>query len=250
MASYGGEDKKMTNEKVVLDIQDVKKEVKKKTILYPLSYQLRKGKILALCGGNGAGKSTLIRTIVGLIQPSEGKVTINGKEKSDKKNFAKQFGYMPDHFDFQRSITAKETIRFYARLKKVDKEQINEVLQKVGLKEAQQKKMGTFSKGMSQRMLLAQTLLAEPPLLILDEPTNGLDPYWIREFSKLMLKAKENGQTVVFSTHDLNVAEKIADEVIFLNEGRVISKGSIDNYNDIGLYETFQQLFFASLKNK
>lgn len=231
---------------IVLDIQSVKKVIKKKTIIHPLSLQLEKGRVIALCGGNGAGKSTLIRLIIGMITATSGTISINGiKKVNDKQGYANQIGYMPDDFQFQQTITAKETIRFYARLNQVGKKRTNEVLQLVGLTNNQDQTMGTFSKGMKQRMLLAQALLVKPPLLLLDEPTNGLDPHWVQMFSKMMKQSREAGQSVVFSTHDLHVAEEIADEVIFLNDGHVISSGPIHEYTRIGLYETFQQLFLT-----
>ena len=230
---------------IILDVCDLEKTIDNKTILHPLSLQLESGRILALCGGNGAGKSTFIRTVIGLSKATTGTVTINGIEKrQDKQAFAHQFGYMPDDFQFQETLSARETIHFYARLKNVDKKRTKDVLQSVGLTEHQDKLLGAFSKGMRQRMLLAQALLTKPPLLILDEPTNGLDPYWVQTFSKMMIQAKQTGQSVIFSTHDLQVAEEIADEVIFLHNGEVLSKGPTEKYQNIGLHETFQQLFF------
>jgi len=103
---------------------------------------------------------------------------------------------------------------------------------------------------MKQRLLLAQALLARPSILILDEPTNGLDPYWIQELSQIIIDAKKSEQTVVFSTHDLHVAEKVADEVMFLSNGKVISNGSVEKYRKHGLYETFQKLYFDSLEKE
>lgn len=237
----------MEQTNILLKVNNISKKVKKTEIVAPFSYTLKKGKILSLCGGNGAGKSTLIRMITGLIKPTTGTVVIDGYElKKNRRQFFNSFGYMPDDFNFQKTISAKETIQFYANLKNISNERIMEVIESVGLTNDLQKKMGTFSKGMKQRLLLAQALLAKPKLLILDEPTNGLDPYWIKQFSQLMIDARKDGQTVVFSTHDLHVAEEIADEVIFLSEGKVISKGTIEKYNDIGLYETFQRLFFTA----
>src|SRR5690625_1313563 len=98
---------------------------------------------------------------------------------------------------------------------------------------------------MKQRLLLAQALLSDPKLLILDDRTNGLDPYWINQRSELMLTARDNGQRLIFSTHDLHVSEEIADEVVFLNAGKIISKGPIHAYRNTGLYQTFQQLYFS-----
>ncbi|MBO1002249.1 ABC transporter ATP-binding protein [Pseudogracilibacillus auburnensis] len=232
-----------------IEINNLSKKVRKKQLLSPLNHQLTCGKILALCGGNGAGKSTLIRLMTGLIKPTTGQVTINSfTKKHHTLRFQHEFGYMPDDFQFQKSITAKETIRFYAKLKKISNARMNETLEEVGLLDKVNEKVGTFSKGMNQRLLLAQALLAKPNILILDEPTNGLDPYWVKQFSDMMLRAKKNGQTIVFSTHDLHVAEQIADEVMFLSNGEVISKGPINEYSGIGLYETFQQLYFNSIE--
>lgn len=229
-----------------VSIENISKKIRKTEIVSPLSFNLKQGKILALCGGNGAGKSTLIRMITGLIKPSTGTVRIDGYDQvKDQRNFFNTFGYMPDNFQFQPSIRAKETIKFYADLKKIGKHRIEEVIESVGLTDHMAKKMGAYSKGMTQRLLLAQAMLARPKLLVLDEPTNGLDPYWIQEFSELMKTAREQGQTIIFSTHELYVAEDIADEVIFLNEGKVISEGPIEQYQSAGLHETFRKLFIS-----
>lgn len=241
----------MVQTNIALEIQQLSKKVKGKKLLSSLDHQLSNGKILALCGGNGAGKSTLIRLITGLIKPTTGHVTMNGLSRKDnRKAFSKQFGYMPDDFQFQKSMTAKETIHFYSKIKNINRTRYKETLNRVGLIDKLDEKVGHFSKGMNQRLLLAQALMAYPSLLILDEPTNGLDPYWVQQFCDIMLEAKEKGQTVIFSTHDLNVAEKIADEVMFLSHGEVISKGSINQYAGAGLYETFQQLYFKSIQEE
>lgn len=241
----------MKDNQIAIEISELSKKVRKKQLIEPLNYQIKKGNVVALCGGNGAGKSTLIRLLIGLLKPTTGTVTMNGYTyKQNKRKFIEQFGYMPDDFQFQKSITAKETILFYAKLKKIPKELAIETLEKVGLSEKQNEKVGTFSKGMKQRLLLAQALLANPSVLILDEPTNGLDPYWMNELSKIIIDAKESGQTVIFSTHDLHIAEKVADEVIFLSNGKVISSGPINNYRNKGLYETFQQLYFNTMEKE
>jgi len=239
----------MMQNNTILRIDNVSKTVKKKQLLDSFSYELDKGKILALCGGNGAGKSTLIRMIVGLIQPSTGTITINGLElKKQRQLYSKQFGYMPDDFVFQKGMTARETIQFYARIKNINKKTYENIIKEVGLFDKLHEQVGNFSKGMTQRLLLAQALLTSPDVLILDEPTNGLDPYWISELAQIMLRAKEKGQTIIFSTHDLHIAEEVADEVLFLSNGKVISSGPIEEYKKDGLHTTFQQLYFENLK--
>lgn len=230
---------------IAIKIHKLSKVVKKKTLLKPLSCEITKGKILALCGGNGAGKSTLIRLMTGVINPTTGYVMIHGlTKKKQKKQYIKQFGYMPDDFTFPKDMTAKEIMTFYAKIKKVNSKSIKEVLDKVGLVDHMNMKVGQYSKGMNQRLLMAQMFLGDPSIYILDEPTNGLDPYWIKQFAQLMMEAKEDGKTIVFSTHDLHVAEQIADEVMFLSDGEVIARGPISQYEEFGLYHTFQNLYF------
>lgn len=234
----------MGTEQMAIKLEGISKTMRKKQLLQPLHYQLSKGKILALCGGNGAGKSTLIRLLTGLHKPTTGQVTINGMNYSNKRmQVIEKIGYMPDNSHFQPSMTANEIISFYAQLKRIPKQQYLAALDAVGLLDRRYEKVGNFSKGMNQRLLLAQALLSKPPILILDEPTNGLDPYWIQQFCELMLQAKQNGQTIVFSTHDLHVAEKIADEVLFLQQGSLIHEGPISQYRQKGLYETFQDFY-------
>lgn len=231
----------MSTENVIINLEHVSKTIKGKTTLHPLTYQIKQGKILALCGGNGAGKSTLIRMITGLVKPTTGKVRFKLTDYHKCR-----IGYMPDHFTFQPSLTAQEIIRYYGKIKRVNNHRYEEVLDKVGLLAKQDMKVGTYSKGMAQRLLLAQSLLDEPRILILDEPTNGLDPYWIEQFSQILLNGKGKGQTIIFSTHDLHIAEKVADEVIFLRDGKITSQGPIENYQTEGLHETFQKIYYRA----
>ncbi len=216
---------------LILELDHVSKTIKKQTIVHSLQLELHKGRVLALCGGNGAGKSTLLRMIVGSLRPTQGTIRVSGLEwKENRQAYAENIGYMPDDFDFGSQLTAKETLYFYAALKNVSKARAEELLSLVGLKEVKNKKVSSFSKGMRQRLLFAQALLSSPRLLVLDEPTNGLDPYWMQEFSALILRLKQEGQTVIFSTHHLQIAEEIADHAVFLNAGKVLSSASLQQY--------------------
>src|SRR5699024_6760467 len=151
-------------------------------------------------------------------------------------------------FVFQKGMTAKETIQFYASLKNIDKKTYENIMKEIGLLDKLHEQVGNFSKGMTQRLLLAQALLSHPDVLILDEPTNGLDPYWIKELAHIMLRAKEKGQTIIFSTHDLHIAEEVADEVIFLSDGKIIEHGPMTQYKQAGLHATFQKLYFENIR--
>lgn len=229
----------------MLEADHVGKSIGRTTLLEPCSLRVHSGEIVALCGGNGAGKSTLIRMIAGISMPSQGTVRVRGTSWSDNQlRYAESIGYMPDDFQFGAALTAGETIRFYASLRGVSSAAAFELLELVGLQEVRKRKVSTFSKGMRQRLLFAQAMLAKPPLLLLDEPTNGLDPYWMEAFGRLIQAAAVAGQAIVFSTHQLNIAERYAHRALFMDAGVVRHEGSVqelaERYQDRGgLYGAF-----------
>lgn len=218
---------------VFLELDNVSKTIGKQVIVHPVTLRLGQGKTLALCGGNGAGKSTLLRMIAGILQPTTGTIRAGGLVwKRQRKAYAEQLGYMPDDFQFGSSLSAWETIAFYASLRGVGKERAKEVLELVDLFAVRQKPVSAFSKGMRQRLMFAQAILAKPRLLLLDEPTNGLDPFWTDMFVQLANDIKAEGTTIVFSTHHLQVAEATADEALFLHQGVIMSRGTIRSYKE------------------
>ncbi|WMT43111.1 ABC transporter ATP-binding protein [Paenibacillus sp. D2_2] len=227
-------------------VEAVNKIIKKQTIVHNIDLRIGTASIVGLCGGNGAGKSTILRMIAGINQPTSGEIYVNRLQwKKDRKRFSQQIGYMPDDFQFPQGLTAGEILSFWAALRRVPEKRVDAVLAMVGLEDKKDKPVNTFSKGMRQRVLFAQALLAKPPLLIMDEPTNGLDPYWMNEFVKLLHKIKQEGHTVLFSTHQLEIAEEVADSVVFLNAGRNCGGGTVtelrQKYGDYPLQAAFQQ---------
>lgn len=210
-------------------VSKINKSIKGQRLVEDISFELGAGQIVGLCGGNGAGKSTVLRMVAGILQPTSGDIRVNGLAwKKERKRFSEQIGYMPDDFQFPQGMTAAEMLSFWAGLRKLPAANVQEVLALVGLEDKRHKAVGTFSKGMRQRVLFAQAILAKPPLLIMDEPTNGMDPYWIGEFMELLKQMKRQGQTVLFSTHQLEIAEELADYVLFLNSGRVCGEGPVE----------------------
>ncbi|MFD0711975.1 ABC transporter ATP-binding protein [Paenibacillus sp. GCM10027626] len=232
----------------ILQLEEVGKTINKQEIIRKVSLAIGAGRVLALCGGNGAGKSTILRMITGITQPTAGKISVNGLQwKDDRKRYAAQIGYMPDDYQFSHGLSAKETLAFWAALRRVSKARVQEVLELVGLADVSGKAVSSYSKGMRQRLLFAQALLAGPPLLIMDEPTNGLDPYWMDSFVELVRAVKREGHAVIFSTHQLQIADAVADDVIFLKAGQIARAGSIESYRELdgafGLQRTFTELF-------
>ncbi|WP_379127269.1 ABC transporter ATP-binding protein [Paenibacillus sp. sgz500958] len=217
----------------LISVQDISKIIKNQTLVEDISFQAPGGSILALCGGNGAGKSTVLRLIAGILQPTAGEITVSGlKWSKSRKQFSRQIGYMPDDYQFSQGLTAGEALNFWAALRKVPKRKsrVEEVLAIVGLEDKQNVLVNTFSKGMRQRVLFAQALLAKPPLLIMDEPTNGLDPFWMNEFVQLLQGIRKEGHTIIFSTHQLEIADQIADQIVFLSQGRNVGLGKTEDF--------------------
>ncbi|WP_438348062.1 ABC transporter ATP-binding protein [Paenibacillus sp. FA6] len=233
-------------DKIIAEVVGLSKMIKKQTIVQDINFNIASGKVLALCGGNGAGKSTVLRMLAGIMQPTSGDIIVNNLRWSkERKLFSQQIGYMPDDYQFNQGLTAEEALSFWAALRRVPKQRVQEVLAIVGLEDKRKVLVNTFSKGMRQRILFAQAILAKPPLLIMDEPTNGLDPFWMNEFVRLLKNIKQEGHSVAFSTHQLEIADEVADHVVFLNNGRNVGEGSIEHLRD--KYGSIQAAFNHSL---
>ncbi len=213
---------------------------------------LRRGEIFALCGGNGAGKSTFIKIITGIMKGTSGKVIVNGKAvNTGSQSYKKLFSYMPDHLVFPPQLTGEEALKFLAKLRKIKPERVDEMLKLTGLYEVKDRPVKHYSKGMEQRLLFAQALLPDAPLLILDEPTNGLDPYWFFRFKEILREEKQRGKTILFTTHVLSLVEEIADRAAFMENGKIVRQGSVQEmvWQD-GKKMSLEQLFFAKQRGK
>jgi len=204
----------------VLLMEHVRKAMRRQEVIKDFSLRAEAGQVIALLGGNGAGKSTILRLIAGILHPDAGEIRVGGlRWKDGRTAYAGRIGYMPDDYRFPAGLTAMETMAFWAKLRGLPKSRAAEALAEVGLADTGTKPVASFSKGMRQRVLFAQALIARPPLVLLDEPTNGLDPYWMESFIRLVREAAERGQTVLFSTHQLEIAEAAADRIVFLRDG-------------------------------
>lgn len=223
---------------MMIELQHVTKVFKGERGIFDVSFSLKPGHITALVGSNGAGKSTIINLLTNLLQPDEGTIT---RAVHDVR-------YMPDDISFPDTLTAQEIIKFLAGLKNVPAQKQAELLQQVGLDDAKTMKVGQFSKGMRQRLNLAQSLMGDSPLFILDEPTNGLDPYWIAQLKAMLQQQRENKQIVLFSTHLLSLAEEIADEVVLIHHGKILATGPIASLLAHYSCQTLEQLWLQLTK--
>lgn len=234
----------MTNNKAVLKISQLSKTYGKKQVLAPTDLTVYDGECVVLCGGNGAGKSTLIKLITGIDRPTTGNFEFTVQNK-------KKFGFMPDQMYFSPELTALEVLRYYANFLGVKEDKVCNLLKKVGLWDVRNQRVGSFSKGMSQRINLAQALLADVDVYIFDEPTNGLDPYWVIEFKKIIHDLKAEGKTILLTSHIMRDVVEISDRVIILFEGQVMEDGSLDEIYSRQQCDNLEDVFLNILnRNK
>ncbi|WP_367873262.1 ABC transporter ATP-binding protein [Luteolibacter sp. Populi] len=203
-----------------------------------VSLSVPKGSVFGLLGPNGAGKSTLIKSLLTIIRPTECRGTLLGRKIGDRKTLA-QVGYLPEHAKFPDYLTGQEVIGYSAGMAGVArataKERTKRLLALVGMAEWGDRKIGTYSKGMKQRVGLAQALVNEPEVVFLDEPTNGVDPEGRIEIRKIIEAMKAEGRTVFVNSHLLAEVEQVADQVAILSNGNVIRSGSVEALTGAGL---------------
>lgn len=224
------------NELVCLD--QVEMTYGKRTVIHSLDMVLREGECVALAGHNGAGKSTVMKLILGLISPSKGEVRLLGHQASGRQSVKLRFdiGYLPEVVSLYPNLTGRETLDFYAELKQIKDRSYPELLAKVGIANAAKQRVNTYSKGMKQRLALAQALLGDPKILLFDEPTTGLDPASRQQFYDIIRELRERGATILLCTHALTELEGNVDRVVVMNQGLKVADGSLDSLRtDSGL---------------
>ncbi len=189
------------------------------------------GQIFGFLGPNGAGKSTLIKMLVGLLFPTSGGASLLGKPLGDLEA-RRKIGFLPENFSYHQWLTGYELLEFHGSLYRMDKKQkyrrIPEILELVGLTEKTGQKVGSYSKGMQQRIGLACALLPDPELIFLDEPTSALDPIGRRDVREIIKLLKDQGKTVFLNSHLLSEVEMVSDHVAIIKRGRIIASGSIE----------------------
>ncbi|AIQ42328.1 ABC transporter ATP-binding protein [Paenibacillus sp. FSL R5-0912] len=215
---------------VVLSVQGVRKKIGRKWIIDDVTFDVRKGEIFGFLGPNGAGKTTTIRMLVDLIRPSEGTITVCGYNVNRDPEKALQYvGSIVENPEVYTYLTGWENLQHFARMQPgVDKARIAEVVDIVRLDQRIHDKVSTYSLGMRQRLGIAQALLGRPRLLILDEPTNGLDPKGIKELREFIRKLADEGLAVFVSSHLLSEIQLLCDRVAIISKGRVLAVGGVD----------------------
>lgn len=200
------------------------------TAVRNLSFEVRPGEVYGLLGPNGSGKSTTLKILLGLVTPNHGRAMIFGQDSRDYHS-RRDVGFLPENPYFYKFLTAAETLRFYGKVcgmgGTILNKRIDELIHLVGLEDARDRRIGGFSKGMLQRIGLAQALIQDPRLVVLDEPTAGVDPAGSHQIRDLILDLKQRGKTVLLTSHLLEQVQEICDRVGIMARGEMIREGAL-----------------------
>ena len=228
------------SDELAIDLHHVEKVYRRKVhALRGIKMQVGRGEIFGLLGPNGAGKTTLVKIMLSVIRPTRVRGTVLGRPVGHKPTFAR-VGYLPEDHRFPPYLTARSALEYYAALSRAGRQERKrrtaELLAVVGMSEQADRRLRTFSKGMLQRIGLAQAMVHDPDLIVLDEPTDGLDPIGRRDIRSVLTGLRDRGKTIFINSHLLGELEMVCDRVAILHGGKVIREGTLDELTRHGLY--------------
>ncbi len=214
----------------IIEVKDLVVQYAEKKVVDGLSLRVRRGEIFGFLGPNGSGKSTTLKAILGLVFPQSGLIQVQGLAPSDPRSRAK-IGFMPEEATYYRYLCAREILSFYGDIFGIPRSELSRridfLLDLVGLSSVSRQPLSTLSKGMAQKVSLAQALIQDPDTLILDEPTTGLDPLAKMQLRAILSDLKKKGKTIFFSSHELSEAELLCDTVMIIRSGKVLRGGAL-----------------------
>ena len=210
----------------MIQIKGLCKQFNKNTVLSDLDLNIEEKGIFAILGPNGSGKTTLIKSILGMVIPDKGEIKVEGKNISKSPDYRKQIDYLPQIANFPTNLKVRELFRMIKDLRgSVNREA--KLIEQFGLEPFLDKKLGNLSGGTKQKVNIVLGFMFDSKILILDEPTTGLDPLALIQLKKLILEEKENGKTILITSHIMSFVEEMTDEIVFLLEGKIHFKGAI-----------------------
>ncbi len=216
-----------------------------------VSFTVKRGEIFGFLGPNGAGKTTTLKALLGLIHTDGGTITIDGHDiYHDGIQAKKQLAYLPERVALYDNLTPTQTMQFFCELRGEDPSQIPIILKEVGLDQVSTRKVGGFSKGMVQLLGIAQILIGHPSICILDEPSSGLDPRWVKVVREKIRQLNDAGATVIFSSHILSEVESLCDRVAIIDKGRLIAEDSLEKIQSVVQVKPRLEITVPGLKGK
>ncbi len=210
----------------MIQITQLYKKFGKVEVLKDLNLEIKSGGIFAVLGPNGSGKTTLIKSILGMVVPNKGTIAIHGKSIRNKWEYRKSIDYLPQIANFPSNLSVKELIGMIRNLRSADTSD-QDLIKLFGLESYLDQKLGNLSGGTRQKVNIVLTFMFNSPIIILDEPTTGLDPISLIHLKELIKKEKANGKTILITSHIMSFVEEVADEIVFLLDGKIYFKGPI-----------------------
>lgn len=239
-------------------IKNLKMNFDGKEVLKGINLEIDKGNIIGYIGPNGAGKSTTVKIILGLVEGYTGVVKIFGEDISQEEVYKKRIGYVPEVAETYESLTAREYLTFIGQLYGLEYDDADkkayELMDILEIKDVYNSKIESFSKGMKQKVIIISSLMHNPDILFLDEPLSGLDSNSVMIIKEILLSLKEEGKTIFYSSHIMEIVEKISDRIILLNDGSIVADGSFDDLKESVHQKSLEQIFnqltgFSEYKN-
>lgn len=232
----------------MIKIENLHKSFGKLKVLDCLNLDINEGGIFAILGPNGSGKTTLIKSILGMVVPEKGLISLNNENIIGKWAYRNQINYLPQIANFPSNLNVRELIDMVKNLRPKPSNETN-LINTFGLEPFLNKKLGTLSGGTKQKVNLVLTFMFDSPLIILDEPTNGLDPISVIHLKKIIQKEKERGKTILITTHIMSLVEAVADEIVFLLDGKIYFRGSVSALKKQTQEQDFEHAIAKLLEN-
>lgn len=238
----------MDNVQKVIQIKDLKMNYGDKEVLKGINLEIEKGNIIGYIGSNGAGKSTTIKILLGLVKGYSGNVSIFGKDIEDETNdYKHRIGYVPEIAKVYESLTAKEYLTFVGQIYGLESNKCDEkskrLMKVLGIEHAYESRLSSFSKGMKQKVVIISALLHNPDILFLDEPLSGLDANSVLLIKEILYKLKEDGKTIFYSSHIMEVVEKLSDRIILLDQGNIVCDGDFEEIKNSSFEGSLEEIF-------
>ncbi len=232
----------------MLVVKNLSKSFSGMAAVRDVSFEARRGHVTGYMGPNGAGKSTTVRMLAGLLEPDSGRIALDGADvREDLVAYKRKIGYVPEQAEVYLHLTPDEYLELVGRLRflpeSLIKEKVEGFLEVFGLVGSRYRPLGAFSKGMRQKILIAGALIHNPEILLLDEPLSGLDVRSVILMRELMPQLARGGRVILFSTHVLEIAQKVCDRVVILDKGRVVASGDLGGLLAGGGHDTLERLF-------